>query len=147
MPHIWGSKVQIRRSQCPASPLTKQTIQIFMTLANNKGKNWHLQLMKFYVITDDENGMKHRENFRGSATPRTESSTWHCLWGPFSHFNLYSTPAKVLGPPRVGDLHRCLAWETPSHPAGLPCSSLRLCLHFSSVSIPRTPQTLHPSWP
>lgn len=62
-----------------------------------------------------------------------ESSTLGCLWGPFSHFNLYSTPAKVPGLRwGVGGqaLLRCPACSTPSHPPGL------LCLHPTSLSPP-----------
>lgn len=72
-----------------------------------------------------------------------ESSTLGCLWGPFFHFNLYSTPAKVPG----------LRWSGVGWGGvGKLCSDAQLAQHLpillgSSVFILRVSPLLPPSHP
>lgn len=56
--------------------------------------------MKFYVITDEENGMKITwKNLSMRFSHSGEILPVDCLWGHFSDFNVYSTLEDVPGLP------------------------------------------------
>ena len=86
-----------------------------MTLANNKGKNWHLQLMKFYVITDDENGMKITlKNLSRRFSHSEAISTCGLSLGTLSWLQPLFNPQKGLRSTQRGRLVRKRTGHMPS---------------------------------